>query len=789
MARKPTGKQGNEPAEPNYNDGEKEAPPHRVPEGTSFSTYDHPGAAARLLIERFFQRVAMFDVHAMREIGVSVTDLVRYRGEILDAFLAVVREGPAANEPRLRMGVVAYLGELGFEGARDLLAGLATSPAEQPTLRAIALEALALLPGPLGAELLNAVLTDPDALVRMRALDLIVRAGREADLTLLKRAARDPDPEVRRRAAEALKGTGEIAGTERVQKRTPPSELIEETDLVRAAGRVHGLPSLDEPVEPGRKKYPEGGGRDLAGETLTEALAPAPLPRVSTYEVLEPPARDLVRLRLIGADVPAAGPPGARVFRSSAQEAVMDLSRSRMPPVGHPLSGCGCDDPAAAPTWVPEGPASPAILGLEADSPAVLVGTPFGLRLRFRAPAGQRVELVRVETRLPLAAWHEATFVISEEESQRGEMVIPGYLAASAGRIEMRVSIYASRGGAAHAEARLVALPTNPHSLLVVPQSTGTNGKGPAHWNASEKRYYCYARFEVVNGHSHSITVGPLVTCRVTDGGTEKANFSFTIGLTAVPAYSSRILSVYTYYPQGNAVAKIFANFGDVRQTFTLQTTQGQLTDWHVWQAMAQVKLSLIFVGNMSVSDRAALQSVAETEASAVYEQRGLHVADTRRFLLPSSHPDWNRFRDIKIKAGKDGSCSSVSSSEADDLRKGWKSPPADRLDLFIVESFSGATCAASLYGFAPVKGPTSKSGKNSGVILKLSAYNLGTTNGRAGMGVAIAHEVGHFLGLKHTDAAGNFMNSSTSGSSTNISWDQYTTMRKHGFVRRHVPS
>jgi predicted Zn-dependent protease len=55
-------------------------------------------------------------------------------------------------------------------------------------------------------------------------------------------------------------------------------------------------------------------------------------------------------------------------------------------------------------------------------------------------------------------------------------------------------------------------------------------------------------------------------------------------------------------------------------------------------------------------------------------------------------------------------------------------------------------------------------------------------------MGVAIAHEVGHFLGLKHTDASQNFMNASTSGSSTNITSDQSKTMRKHGFVRRHVP-
>jgi hypothetical protein len=789
MAREPKGSKGEELPEPDYNDGDKDAPEHRTPEGIPVSLSEHPGAFTRLLIERFFQRAGMFDVKAVREIGVSPGDLVRYRMEIQDAFFAVLSEAPAASSPRLRGGVVAYLGELGFEGARDVLSGLATSPSEQPEIRAVSLQALNHLRGALSTEVLEAALADPAAIVRQRAVDMIAESGRPADVSLLYRMARDPDSEVQRRAVLALQAAGEYITRDRLRDEAePPTGLIEEGDLVRSVGRVNGLPAFDDQAETKSREYPEGGGRDLVGENLANGLAPGLLQPVGAYEVLDPPNRDMVRLRLSGSRVPASGIPGARFFRVSPTEAITDIPLSDMPPAGHPLPGCGCDDPAGAPTWVPGAPGSPALLAIEAGGPVVLAGQPFDLRVRFRPPADQRVELIKVEVRLPLASWSEAILEVSEEESQRGEKVIPGYLSAIPGRLEVLVSIYSSRGGAASGEARLLALPTNPHSLHVVPQSTGANGKGPAHWNSSEKRYYCYARFEVVNGHSYSITVGPTVTCRVTDGGTEKANFSFTIGASTVPAFSSRILSIYTYYPKGNKVADIFDKFGDVRQTFTLQTSQGNITDWHVWQAMAQVKLSLIFVGNMSVSDRIAFQSVAETEASAVYEQQGMHIADTKRYLLPSSHSDWSRFRDIKVSSGKDGNCSSISSSEADDLRSGWSSEPSDRLDIFVVESFSGPSCAASLYGFSPVDGPTSKSGKNSGIVLKFSAYNLGTSNGRAGMGVAIAHETGHFLSLKHTDASGNFMNSSTSGPSTNITWDQYKGMRTHGYVRRHVP-
>jgi hypothetical protein len=104
--------------EPNYDEDEKETPEHRVPEGVAVALDDHPGAVARLLIERFFQRTAMFEADAVEDLDVEMSDVVRYRRQIQDAFLAIVREGPAANDPRLRAGVVAYLGELGFEEAR-----------------------------------------------------------------------------------------------------------------------------------------------------------------------------------------------------------------------------------------------------------------------------------------------------------------------------------------------------------------------------------------------------------------------------------------------------------------------------------------------------------------------------------------------------------------------------------------------------------------------------------------------------------------------------------------------
>ncbi len=79
-------------------------------------------------------------------------------------------------------------------------------------------------------------------------------------------------------------------------------------------------------------------------------------------------------------------------------------------------------------------------------------------------------------------------------------------------------------------------------------------------------------------------------------------------------------------------------------------------------------------------------------------------------------------------------------SDEADDLRDDWSSP-TDWLDVWIVESFSGPACAASVGGFSPVDGPTA-----------------------------------------------NFMAASTGGSNTGITHAQYLEMAEHGFAERFVP-
>ena len=131
----------------------------------------------------------------------------------------------------------------------------------------------------------------------------------------------------------------------------------------------------------------------------------------------------------------------------------------------------------------------------------------------------------------------------------------------------------------------------------------------------------------------------------------------------------------------------------------------------------------------------------------------------------------------------KDHDCTS-GSDEADDMRDDWSSP-TDWLDVWLVESLSGPACSASVGGFSPVDGPSGKGGDDSGVIIKMSSADLSTTGGRNLMGIIIAHEVGHFLGLNHAADPTNFMAASTGGSNTGITHNQYRDMAEHDFVKR----
>jgi hypothetical protein len=785
--------------ETNYDEPKKGAPAHRLPKGVEVDLRRHPQAGARIAIERLAASLVGIDDGAFRRVGFSKRDLVEHREEILSALSHVIKEVPNPRQPRLRGASIAYLGELRYREAIDVLGGLATGYDEAPAIRGLAVEALCRIGGDECAELLVRTLDDPDAAVRERGAKALGIIGRERDGDVLAGlAAADPDPTVRDAAnagarnllpREAHARLAKEAGKPR-NRRSSYSE--EEASIVRPIGR-------DE-----RRVQPDHRGADGGIDHVTTArFGSFEVGLVSaspTYAIEQPPVSGRSRLRVVGADrrsglgastvgaeAGIAPPVEDRFQPPTVVDRVIEGERLVLRPGRRIGSVDGADRADLRDlTYVPNLDASPVITGLGPNVPTVWKGEGFAVEVDFQSPGRQVPVWLKLEIQLPAGRWHERWFAVSKAQQAAGRVVVRGFRAAQSGRMRLAATLYGSGGGTAVARSQHVVFTPNPHSVSIVPQTTGTNGEGPAHYNGADDRFFCHATCTFTNGHSFPLTVGPTVTCTVTDGGSHVATFDFSIGTRTVAAQSSLVLGIFTSHGSSSGVYDVFADFGDVTMDFAIQTSQGLVSDSNVWAAMARIDLALNFVGNMSAATRSTFQSVVENEASAVFEQQSLYIPNTQRFLLPSGHPDWGRYRDIEMDDNKASDCT-AGSDEADDLRDDWSSP-TDLLDVWVVESFSGPACAANVGGFSPVDGPTGKGGSRSGLLVQLAGINLSTQSGRDLMGIVVAHEVAHFLGLDHSTTNDNFMEASVGTSNTDITHGQYLDMADHGFVDRFVP-
>lgn len=114
--------------------------------------------------------------------------------------------------------------------------------------------------------------------------------------------------------------------------------------------------------------------------------------------------------------------------------------------------------------------------------------------------------------------------------------------------------------------------------------------------------------------------------------------------------------------------------------------------------------------------------------------------------------------------------------AEAEDLTDDWSGPPGG-IDVFFVQSLGDAG------GWSNVEGPCDKNSKDdlTGAVLVISG-------GRRFTGILMAHEVGHYLGLSHTNSPTNLMGVDTNGdgiaeltnNSTVLTSSQGSTIRSH---------
>lgn len=188
-----------------------------------------------------------------------------------------------------------------------------------------------------------------------------------------------------------------------------------------------------------------------------------------------------------------------------------------------------------------------------------------------------------------------------------------------------------------------------------------------------------------------------------------------------------------------------------------LQTISGQATD-----------LVIILVGHEGDFSGAVSRDQATKVQYAIQIARDLYAqADLgiRRITWQS----------ISV-ADAGGYINIADRGEAQDLTDDWSGPDGG-IDVFYVQTIGDAA------GWSNVGGPCDKTSKFdlSGTVIELSS-------GRRFAGIALGHEVGHYLDLEHANTITNMMGTDTNGdgigevndNSTQITSSQAATMRSH---------
>lgn len=774
----------------NYNEKPIERPSHVIPASDKVDLKSSLPLYARLIIENAHHHIEGYSYEHLKAHGIEKGQVFEHREMVAQVLLTMLQEGEYDNSHVSRSGAIAYMGVLKLKEYSDLILSIAENTRENRNVRKTAIETLRHLKARDHLGRLAGLLDDLDPVLRERAVFAIGQIGGKEALPILRRCLEiEENPEVLRRINEAshyiLKGKYPDASDAKPQGR----QLLKPGEN---RPRSIGLQNRSMPqTKPMLKKGESGGGIDLLRTKELAQDLPLGTPNAIGYKVLETHKEGTRRIAVHGFNLAKylkKQPVKGRMHVQDPHTIVLDLPDEMLLGKGTqlPIKDLLPENHAfRLPHWIDGLPPMPVLYSIDAKEGQIWSKQNYTLRIRFDVQEVQKNALLKLFVQMPGCVWEERVFKISAKEAATGEKLIPGWCAQTAGSIKIKAKLYNEHGAADSLSQELTSLPHNPIYCWLLPSSQNpASWRAPAHYNAADNGFYCYTDVEIYNGHPFRVAVGPNCNCNSSDAGLGVLDdFNFSIGSMVIEANSSIRFGIWMFF--GGRTYDIFRQYGDVTIRLRFDTSVGTTEGSAVWAAMAQIKLALNFVGNLD-SIWWTVQSIFENEASSILEQKDFFIAETGVFYIPSSHPDWHRFRDIQMNDNKSHDCTS-GASEADDLMRGWNSP-TPWLDVWIVETLSGPACAASVGGFSTVNGPTDKNSSKSGYILDLSGFDLANQPSQyQEFGLFAAHELGHFLGLDHDNTPGNFMFPIGYPTNSGFTYAQYQRIVQHGFVERFV--
>ncbi len=407
----------------------------------------------------------------------------------------------------------------------------------------------------------------------------------------------------------------------------------------------------------------------------------------------------------------------------------------------------------------------------------VMSHKPFALRLHFVSVPAAPPVLARVAVE-----WAGRPFVIEQRVTPAN--VRKGYVDVQFNRRRtlppgpaiFRTMLATRQGGQAEFRVTCMVLPSNPFSLTLSPSGSFVTGTFSARGVRNGNAFDTGIAVTLSNGNNSAASVSPAFTWKFWDGGVggslvEQGTGSFG-GQISVPAFGTWGGTIGFHSPNGSGVFNKFNS----REDMTIEIIMTKLPSTAVSGTITArtmfrfgVNITKVafedFIGQ-EIGDLIDATSVTRV----IYERRDVTFSNDRRGIHQSQA---GGFEDI------------TSESEARDLWDQWSGPNSNNnIDAFVVDQLLIDGKYDGLDGDIP--GPTSHAGRSSGTVQNKSGFVDGSGNRRLHveyLGMLIGHELGHYLGLPHTNAAGNLMLPSSGTNDTALTYDQYRTVIQHGWV------
>lgn len=407
----------------------------------------------------------------------------------------------------------------------------------------------------------------------------------------------------------------------------------------------------------------------------------------------------------------------------------------------------------------------------------IMSDRPFRLRVSF-ASARALTGLVRAQVE-----WLGRPFVVEQLVGRRDGRA--GFVDVKFGRQQtlptgpamFAIELISDQGAQSNFRVTCAVLPSNPFAMSISPRDNFVTGTFSARAVRSGSAYVTVITVTLSNGGASAVTVQPGFTWEFWDGpvgsGTRVESGTGSFGsTTTVPAYGTWSGWIAFTSPSGSGVFNKLDAKEDLAVKIGMVRTNGTGVGAEITvRTMFRFGLNITRVGAESFTSEeyADLYSAVDVTRT-IYERRDITLSVDRRHIT-------------NAQAG--GFTVITSEGEARDLFEQWSGPNNDFIDVFVVPSISG-TGFDGLAGDIP--GPTSHSGRRSGVVVDKSGFVDGGGVQRLNvpyLGMLIGHEVGHYLGLSHVSDAGNLMLSSSGATDTQLNYNpQYRTAIRHGWVR-----